>query len=124
MIKPLFIAEICTKLNMGAMTIKLRTVFNLHQLGCFATFCVVCWIFFKITFFKKFFQEYLRVSNILDQDQARSFVGPDLVPTCLQRLSADDISRQRVNIDVLYFHLSSGKNAPYTTTGLQIRVPF
>ena len=30
-----------------------------------------------------------RVSNSLDPDQARHFVGPDLGPNCLQRLSAD-----------------------------------
>ena len=29
-------------------------------------------------------------------DQARCFVWPDLGPNCLQRLSADDTSRQRV----------------------------
>ena len=29
------------------------------------------------------------VSNSLDPDQARHFVGPDLGPKCLQRLSAD-----------------------------------
>ena len=32
----------------------------------------------------------LRVSNSLDPDQARCFVGPDLGPICLQRLSADN----------------------------------
>ena len=35
------------------------------------------------------------VSNSLDSNQARRFVGPDLGPNCLQRLSADDTSRQR-----------------------------
>ena len=30
-----------------------------------------------------------RVSNSLDPDQTRHFVGPDLGPNCLQRLSAD-----------------------------------
>ena len=34
----------------------------------------------------------IRVSNSLDSDQARHFVGPDLGPNCLQRLSADDTS--------------------------------
>ena len=29
------------------------------------------------------------MSNSLDPDQARHFVGPDLGPNCLQRLSAD-----------------------------------
>ena len=32
----------------------------------------------------------IRVSNSLDPDQARNFVGPDLGPYCLQRLSADN----------------------------------
>ena len=36
----------------------------------------------------------MRVSNSLDSDQARRFVGPDLGPNCLQILSADDTRRQ------------------------------
>ena len=36
------------------------------------------------------------MSNNLDPDQARRFVGPDLGPNCLQKLSTDDTSRQRV----------------------------
>ena len=36
------------------------------------------------------------MSNSLDQDQVRHFVGPDLGPNCLQRLSADDTCRQSV----------------------------
>ena len=31
------------------------------------------------------------MTKSLDPDQARCFVGPDLDPNCLQRLSADDI---------------------------------
>ena len=38
------------------------------------------------------------MSNNWDTDQARHFVGPDHGPNCLQRLSADDTSRLRVNI--------------------------
>ena len=38
------------------------------------------------------------MSNSLDPDRARQNVGPDLVPNCLQRLSADDTSRQRVHV--------------------------
>ena len=34
----------------------------------------------------------IRVSNSLNPDQARHFVGPDLDPNCLQRLSADNKS--------------------------------
>ena len=33
---------------------------TLCLLGNFAWFCVACWFFFKINFFEKFFQEYLR----------------------------------------------------------------
>ena len=45
-----------------------------------------------------FFRNAFEVSNSLDPDQARHFVGPDLGPNFLQRLSADDIRRQRVDI--------------------------
>ena len=37
------------------------------------------------------------MSNGLDPDQDRCSVGPDLGPSCLQMLSADDTSRLRVN---------------------------
>ena len=36
------------------------------------------------------------MSNSLDPDQARCVVGPDMSPNCLQRLSADNTSCQRV----------------------------
>ena len=51
--------------------------------------------FFKMNFFKKFLQDliYLEWQTVLDQDQARHFVGPDLDLSCLQRLSADDTVR-------------------------------
>ena len=40
----------------------------------------------------------IRVSKSLDPDQARHFVGPDLGPNSLQKLSAGDTGRQRVKI--------------------------
>ena len=43
----------------------------------------------------------IRMSNSLDPDQSRHFVGPDLGPNCLQRLSADDTSRQRAKTSPL-----------------------
>ena len=51
------------------------------------------------------------MSNNLDLDQARDFVGPDLGPNCLQKLSADDISRQRdklamINLTLIHFQCS------------------
>ena len=45
---------------------------------------------FQNQFKKKKFQDTTRVSNSLDIDQARRFVGPDLVPNCLQK----DITRR------------------------------
>ena len=37
------------------------------------------------------------MSNSLDQDQAQRSVGLDLDPNCMQLLSADDTSRQKVS---------------------------
>ena len=56
--------------------------------------------FFKLTFSKKMFRNTTRVSNGLDTDQARCFVGPDVGPSCLQRLSAVATSEERVNVNV------------------------
>ena len=47
---------------------------------------------FHNSFSNNSFRNTFRVSNDLDPDQDRSFGGPDLVPNCLQRLSADDKS--------------------------------
>ena len=55
-------------------------------------------IFFKIGFIKNSSRNTIRVSNNLDPDQARHFVGSDPDPSCLQRLSADDTRRQRVKV--------------------------
>ena len=46
--------------------------------------------FFKINFFEKFFRNTITVSNSLDSDTARRFIGPDLGPNCLQKLSAEE----------------------------------
>ena len=40
--------------------------------------------------------QYNQSVNSLDPDQDRSFVGPDLGPKCLQKLSADDTCKQRI----------------------------
>ena len=56
-------------------------------------------LFFKINLFKKFFQEnYQSVKQFqmkTDILSDRHFVGPDLGPNCLQRLSADDKSHSK-----------------------------
>ena len=49
-------------------------------------------------FQKNSIKNTIRVSNSLDSDQARLFVGPDLGPNCLQMLSVDNTSRQRVEV--------------------------
>ena len=41
--------------------------------------------FFKINFFKKFFQEYHQSVKELDPDQARRFFGPDLGPKLFEK---------------------------------------
>ena len=56
-------------------------------------------IFFRLlifsNFLKKYFRSTTRLSNSLDQCQALHFVWPGLGPNCLQKLSADNRSRQK-----------------------------
>ena len=55
------------------------------------------------------FLNTIPLSNSLDPDQAQHFVGPDLGPNCLQRLSATKVapSGQRVkyktNVDTTFW---------------------
>ena len=51
----------------------------------FACFCLPSADFCLNIFFENFF----RVPNILDTDEGRRFVGPELGPNGLQRLSAE-----------------------------------
>ena len=46
------------------------------------------------SFFFNYFRNTIRVPNGLDPDQELHFVGPDLSPNCLQRLSAEDESHR------------------------------
>ena len=75
--------------------------------GNFASFSFHLLTFFKITFFKKFFQEHYQSVKPFG---ARSgpkfcrFVGPDLSPNCLQRLSADN-NKERVNFQMSQLEL-------------------
>ena len=48
---------------------------------------LLCHIYF--TLWMQDFFNTIQVSTSLDPDQAEHFVGPDLGPNCLQRLSAD-----------------------------------
>ena len=64
-------------------------------------FCYLLLIFFQNQLFRKnSFRNTIKVSNSLDPDQARHFVGPDLGPILLQRLSEDETSRQELNSEV------------------------
>ena len=75
---------------LGNFTCFLSSVFSFFFFGG----GVLLLLFFKLTFFQKhFFRNTIRVSNNLDPDQTQHFVGPDLSPNCLQRLSADGKSR-------------------------------
>ena len=53
-------------------------------------------IFSKLFFLKNYFRNTIRVSKSMYPDQARRYDGPDLGTKCLQRLSVDDSSRQRI----------------------------
>ena len=44
----------------------------------------------------------------MDPDQVLHFDGPDLGPNCLQRLSADDTSKQRVKVEVFFGKVNLG----------------
>ena len=61
---------------------------------------MACWVIFhallssadffsKLILSKNSFANTIRVSNSLDPDQARHFVGLDLGPNCLQNIPAD-----------------------------------
>ena len=69
------------------------------MLGNFSRFCCRLLRFFllssvelfkKNNYFQKEIQDHYQCQNSLDPDQDGSFIGPDLGPNCLQRLSADD----------------------------------
>ena len=52
--------------------------------------------FSKSVFSKNSFRNTISVLKSLDPNQAPYFVGLDLGPNCLQRLSADKTGRQRI----------------------------
>ena len=62
-------------------------------------FLLLCTDLFSKFMFSKIysFSNTIREANSLDPDQARHFVGPELGPNYLQRLTADDTSRQIFN---------------------------
>ena len=73
---------------------------DLPYLNSFAEllFCHLRIFFVKSSLLKSYFRNTFRVSIRLDPDQSRRFFGPDLYTNCVQRLSADDTSWQRVKV--------------------------
>ena len=57
----------------------------------------------KVFFKKKYSLRYIRVHviNILDPDQARQKVGPDLDPNCLQKSSGEDTCPDKELINIV-----------------------
>ena len=66
------------------------TYLTLCIMGNFSCFRCRLLTFSKFTFSKKTFRNIIRVSNGLDPDQEGHSVSPDLGPSCLQSLSADE----------------------------------
>ena len=62
---------------------------------CNLTLFFVAFLFSKLTFSKNSLRNNIRVSNRLDPDQAQHFCGPDLGPSCLQRLLAGEIRKRK-----------------------------
>ena len=77
--------------------------FFLSSAVFFFFFFLFCFVFSKSTFSKNSFRNTIKVSNSLDSDPARQYVGPDLDPNCLQRLSADNTRGQRIERHIFLY---------------------
>ena len=64
----------------------------------FHAFLLSADFFSNSTFSKIIFRNTIRESNSWDPDHAQNNVGPDLVPSCLQKVAADETSRHRTNM--------------------------
>ena len=60
------------------------------------------------------YHQSVNLSNSLDLDQGRHFVRPGLGPNCLQRLSADNTSKQRVKVGVVFRKVNSSNGEMFT----------
>ena len=87
------------------------------MLGKFLFFCPLLIFFSKSSFSKNYFESTIRLSNSFDPDQVRHFIGPDLGPNCLQRLSANGTSyplstttsRQRMKVGMIFVKVNDRK---------------
>ena len=74
-------------------------LFNSFHVGKFLhDFLSPADFFSKLLFF---FKNTIRVSNSLDPDQIKHFVGPDQGPNCLQSLSADNTGSWYKDLPIL-----------------------
>ena len=97
----MFMIFICLKAKIG-----LHIGFGLYVSGsmCNKPYWAILYAFLssadfsESTFLKNSFRNAIRVSNSLNRDQAPFFVGPDFGPNCLQRLQADNTSRQIIKV--------------------------
>ena len=78
---------------------------TLCLLGNFSCFFSSADFFSKSLYSENSFRNTIRISNNLDPYQAYQFVRPDLSPSCLLRLSADDTSMQRIKYLYLTYWL-------------------
>ena len=59
-------------------------------------------VYFKINFFKKFFQEHYMSVKQFGSRSGLSVLNPDLGPNCLQWLSADNISHPLLSVSSIH----------------------
>ena len=84
------------------------TPLGLCMLGNFSCFCVDCWLFFKINYFQKFFQEHYRSVKQFQPRSGPTPVGPDLGRNCLQRFFSRDKSCHQQGKSYKHFNVISG----------------
>ena len=81
-----------SKVKMQHKIFSWRISLTLCMLDNFSCFSCGLLTFSKLISSKDSFRKTIRVSNNIDPDQDRHYVGPDLGPNCLHRLPADDKS--------------------------------
>ena len=96
------------------------------MLGNFS--CVLLYTdFFQNPLFQKILSGIPSVSNSLDPDKARLSFEPDLGSNCLQRLSADNTSKQRVKLGLVLgwvnFHLLTSLLIHFRSLYCKLYVP-
>ena len=100
--------------------------------ACWVIFHVFSYLLiaFKIIFFEKIHSRLtISVSNSLDwssldPDKARHFIRPDLGLNCLQRLTADDTSKQRIRVCMVLGKVNWSVHEKKTCTRLKWNISY